>query len=226
VRSFHVIRWDGKSDTGPTETNLHGGGRTGSRPDLLEEGNGVHQRRPSRRDTPGANGYGIENASRQYSTSRLLEFILKLLIRVPDPDLPTGTKSRHHSRLNLGKTFDNELRPPHGQNNHAEQSNRRANGTFFRGMREPLSNIKSTPGFVGESRGGRGQEVKNDSDNTLGEYTNHTCLQFDPSWTFPIGHRSLNSWTQFLKEETRDFVSIEKYAFSSSARYRLLTKSL
>jgi hypothetical protein len=219
VCPFHVIRWDGGNDTGSTELNLHDGGGTGSRPELFEAGGGAPLRRPSRRDTSGANGYAI-GASRQYPTSRHLEFILKLLLRVLDPDLPTGTKSRPHSRLNLGKALGNELGPPRGQNNHAEQSNRRANGAFLRGMRELLSNTKPTPGFVGDPQGGQREESKYASEKTLGGYTNQTRLQFNPSQTFPIDRRSPNKWIQSLKDEaTRVMVSNKKYVFSSPPRY-------
>jgi hypothetical protein len=131
----------------------------------------AHPRRASRRDTSGANGYTIGNPSRQYLSFRYLGTILKLILRVPDPDLQTGTESRHHSQLNLGKTLNNDQRPPYEQENHTEQPGTRVNGGFLRGMRELLNGAKSRSGFVGEARGGQEQEVDDNSQNTLGEST-------------------------------------------------------
>jgi hypothetical protein len=124
----------GENDSGSAETSLHDGGRTGSRPDLLDAGGDALPRRTSRRGTSGANGDAIGNVSRQRSTSRHLEFIRKLFLRVPDPDLRTGTEARHQSRQNLGKTLNKDLGPPHGQKNHTGQLDRRADSTFRKGM--------------------------------------------------------------------------------------------
>ena len=124
----------GENDTGSTETSLHDGGRTGSRPDILDAGGDALPRRTSRRDTSGANGDAIGNASRQRSTSRHLEFIRKLFLRAPDPDLRTGTKARHQSWQNLGKTLNNDRGPSHGQKNRTGQLDRRENSTFRKGM--------------------------------------------------------------------------------------------
>jgi hypothetical protein len=145
VRPFHVIRWGRENDSGCAETSLHDGGRTGSRLDFSETGGGTLSRRISGRDISGANGYATGNASRQYSTSRHFELILKLLLRMSDPDLRTGTKSRHQSRQNLSEPLNNDLEPPYGQKNHTEQSNPRANGAFLRGMRELLNDANTTP---------------------------------------------------------------------------------
>jgi hypothetical protein len=186
VRSFRVICCDGKNDSGSTEISLHEGGRTGSRPGLLGVGGGTLSRGTSGGDPSGANG------SRQCSMSRHLEFVLKLF-PVSDSDLRTGAKSSNNSRLNLGETLNNGRGPPHGQGNHTEQSNSRVKGTYLRDIRRPFSDAESTPDFVGGPQGSRERKAESHSEKTLGEYTNPTCLRFNPSKRFLTDRRSLNS---------------------------------
>jgi hypothetical protein len=161
VRPFHVIRWDGEIDFGATETSLHEGRRTGSRPGLSGAGDGALSRGTLGGDSSGANG------SRQCSMSRHLEFVLKLL-PVPDSDLRTGAKSSHNSRSNLGETLNNGRGPPHGQGNHTEQSNSRMKGTYLRDMWKPFSDAESAPNFAGGSQGSQEREAESPSEKTLG----------------------------------------------------------
>ena len=195
------------NDSRSTEISLHEGGRTGSRPGLLDVGGGVLSRGTSGGNSSGANG------SRQCATSCHLGFVLKLL-PVPDPDLRTGIESGHNSRLNPGDTLNSDQRPPRGQGNHTEQSNSRMKGTYPRDMRKPFSDAESTPDFVGGSQGSQEREAETPSEKTSGGYTNQTCLRLNPSKPFLTDRRSLNSRTRPLKE-TRGMVSTKKYAFGS-----------
>ena len=87
-------------------------------------------------------GHATGNPSRQYSTLFSLGLTLNLLLRVLGYELPTGTKSRHQSQLNLDKTLnENQDSPPpetqthrdvqepvSGQVNRAVISNSQTNG--------------------------------------------------------------------------------------------------
>ena len=90
------------------------------------------------------NGHTIGNASRRYSTPGNLGLILNILLRVPEYELATGTKSRNQSQLNLDKSLgkNHNFAPPETptrqgaqeplpkQENHVVLSNQQANGAF------------------------------------------------------------------------------------------------
>lgn len=68
----------------------------------------------SRGDLPGTNGHA-NGHTRQRSIHRSLGLILRPFLLVPDYELPTGSKSRHHSQLNVNGTLGEDQASPSPQ---------------------------------------------------------------------------------------------------------------
>ncbi|KAF9645415.1 kinase-like protein [Thelephora ganbajun] len=114
---------------GQSKTNLLNAGKSSSRLDLVNAGDGTLLRQPSKKEPSKMNGHAAGNASCRYYTPRSLDVILNLLLLIPDHELPTGAKSRHQSQLDPGDTHqenqgssspqthqDPQKLPPEGKN--------------------------------------------------------------------------------------------------------------
>lgn len=108
-------------------------GKNASHPDLAN---------PSKWDLSRMSYYTAKSASRQYIRPRNLGLILNLLLRAPEHELPTETKSHYQPRLNPGNALDESqdspLPPPRdireprfGRGSYAGSSKPRTKGKFL-----------------------------------------------------------------------------------------------